>query len=72
MMIWKLARHLTDPVLFGNSFFSLLFWQSAFRVSNSALTTLLSLLKFFFRLLVNECPSLIKFSDWIPQTLRST
>lgn len=52
--------------------FFLLFWQSVFRLSNAALTSLLSLLKYFIRVLGNvfHCPPLVEFSELIPKTLR--
>ena len=51
--------------------FSLLLWQTVFRISNSALASLLSLLKFFLGAIGNafQCPLLVNFSEQIPLTI---
>lgn len=51
--------------------FLLLFWQSLFRVSNAALSSLLSLLKSIIRMLGTafQFRSLVDFSAQLPQTL---
>ena len=53
--------------------FLLLFWQSLFRVSNAALSSLLCLLKSIIRILCTafQFRSLVDFSDRLPQTLHS-
>lgn len=52
--------------------FLVLFWQTLFRVSNAALSSMLCLLKFFMRLLGTalHCRSLVDLAELIPRTLQ--